>query len=236
MVSRRARVVAAFAVALALVPVACGPDPQPRSVAAPVVVTTATPGPEVVAPKAPPGTPDVSVARRELAGLVREERPMPPGYSREQFGGRWVDLDGNACTTREDVLGDWLGIPLLGGMCDASGSILDPYVGNALIVPGEADLDHVVSLADAWRSGATGWTAQRRIAFYNDPRNLVPTRASVNRSKGDKGPERWLPPRREYRCSYALIYVGTKAEYGLSVTNGQAEVLRHTLDRCPLLP
>lgn len=231
MVGLRATVVAACALALAVVPVACGPQPEPqaRSVAAPT-------GPEVVAPPAPPGTPDVSVAKRGLDKLARDERPMPAGYSREQFGGRWTDPDHNHCSTREDVLGGWLGTPLLGGMCDASGSMPDPYTGSPMVVPGEADIDHVVSLADAWRSGAASWTAQQRAAFYNDQRNLVPTRASVNRAKGDRGPDTWLPPRQEYRCSYALIYVGTKAHYGLSVTNAQATQLKVLLDRCPVLP
>lgn len=229
----RTRLLTAALVAAALLPVSSHhTDPAPpATVAAPVA------GPAVVEPKAPPGTPDLSVARSRFAELVVDDRPPPAGYTRDGFDPHsWSDLDRDGCSTREDVMAHWLGTPLLGGMCDASGTMPDPYTGHAMVVPGQVDIDHVVSLLDAWRAGAATWSAAARESYYNDERNLVPTTAHVNRAKGSRGPDQWMPPDAGYRCTYAKIYVGVKHVYRLSITSAQRAALGAALDRCPVAP
>ena len=49
--------------------------------------------------------------------------------------------------------------------------------------------------------------------------------ASLNRAKGDEGPEEWLPPRRAYRVTYAVRWIGVKARYRLSVTRAEKRAL-----------
>ena len=44
-------------------------------------------------------------------------------------------------------------------------------------------IDHVVALADAWRSGAWQWDAQRRQEFANDPENLLAVDGQANEDK-----------------------------------------------------
>src|SRR5215213_6279109 len=48
----------------------------------------------------------------------------------------------------------------------------------------EVDIDHVVPLANAWRSGASsaGWSTSDREAYANDPEVLLSTDAGTNRS------------------------------------------------------
>ncbi len=73
----------------------------------------------------------------------------------------------------------------------------DAYTGETVRDPGEVDVDHLVSLAEAYRSGGHAWSGERRAAFANDlkdTRTLIAVSASVNRSKSDQGPEEWLPP------------------------------------------
>jgi len=53
---------------------------------------------------------------------------------------------------------------------------------------------HVVLLRWVWEHGAALWTQEKREKFANDPRNLWPVELSLNRSKGARGPEDWLPP------------------------------------------
>jgi len=50
-----------------------------------------------------------------------------------------------------------------------------PTGGTTIRVPLRVDIDHVVPLGNAWRSGARRWTEARRRAFANDPRNLMPS-------------------------------------------------------------
>ncbi len=106
-----------------------------------------------------------------------------------------------------------------GGECLRSGlhrrgrGLADPYSGTTIRAPRRVDIDHVVPLANAWRSGARRWTEARRRAFANDPCNLLPVSASLNRAKGDEGPEEWLPPRRAYLVTYAIRWIGVKARY-----------------------
>ena len=55
----------------------------------------------------------------------------------------------------------------------------------------EVDIDHVVPLANAWRSGASSasWRKADREAYANDPKVLLSVDDAANQAKGDKGPE-----------------------------------------------
>ena len=48
--------------------------------------------------------PDLATAKSELASLQVKERASKAGYSRDQFGPAWDDVDGNKCNTRDDIL------------------------------------------------------------------------------------------------------------------------------------
>ncbi|KLJ10931.1 hypothetical protein EMPG_13749, partial [Blastomyces silverae] len=60
----------------------------------------------------------------------------------------------------------------------------------------DVDIDHVVPLSNAWKSGAAGWTTARRREFANDLVNpqLIAVTDNVNQQKSDAGPEEWKPP------------------------------------------
>ena len=59
--------------------------------------------------------------------------------------------------------------------CDvASGNWFDPYGGRSYTDPGDIDIDHVVPLANAWRSGASSWSTTKRESFANVPRTCSP--------------------------------------------------------------
>lgn len=65
-----------------------------------------------------------------------------------------------------------------------------PYTATTIFFvqgPASADvqIDHVVALSAAWRTGAQQWTATTRKAFANDPLNLLAVHGPTNASKGD---------------------------------------------------
>jgi hypothetical protein len=215
--------------AVMLVPLACGPAPDQAP-------STTPPSPGSVALKGPPGMPDPTRARVMLDRLTRSNDVVEPSYDPALFGPGWEDPDGNGCTARADALQYWMGIPRLPGECDVDGAMYDPYTGQSVMVPSGAVVDHVVGVVDAWRGGADEWTAAQRARFYSDAENLVPTSKDAWRDKGNRGPDEWLPPRREFWCNFASVYVGVKAAYRLTITDAQAAAVEEALATCVVLP
>lgn len=91
--------------------------------------------------------------------------------------------------------------------------------------------DYIVPLTEATRSGARGWTAQRRSVFYNDPANLLMVTARSNGQKSDNDPARYKPVR-GYWCAYATAYAQVKITYGLRVDAAEKTALARMLDTC----
>lgn len=180
---------------------------------------------------------EVVRARAELAQLPVKGRAPMTGYARTQFGDGWADVDGNGCSTREDVLARDLTDLSLDGCTVLSGTLVDPYSGvtDAFVRGPDSALvqiDHVVALADAWQKGAQQWSVTRREKFANDQLNLLAVDGGVNQAKGAGDAATWQPPDRDYRCPYAIRQIGVKARYGLWVTTAESDALRRELGRC----
>lgn len=182
---------------------------------------------------------DLAAAREALAALPVQERAPPDGYARDEFGPAWADVDGNGCDTRNDVLArDLVDVTLQDGGCVVlSGRLTDPYGGTDLNFArgarsGAVQIDHVVALADAWRTGAQGWSPSMRVAFANDPANLLAVSGPLNVQKGAGDAATWLPPAVGYRCLYAVRQVRVKAAYRLWVTRAERDALARELGRC----
>ncbi|MFD5316167.1 DUF1524 domain-containing protein [Streptomyces sp. NPDC127098] len=179
-----------------------------------------------------PGLPTADEARDLLAGLtVAEPRPMT-GYSRDEFP-HWTTTDG--CTTRETVLArDGADVTVDDDCQPTSGSWFSAYDGETFDDPGDLDIDHIVPLANAWRSGADSWTDDRREELANDLTGpqLLAVSAASNRSKGDQSPDEWLPPAEDFHCAYAAAWTAVKDTYELTVTAAERETLTAALDGC----
>lgn len=200
---------------------------------------TTTAGP--VDQRVPTGTFDAATASTRLAGIPIAEPGRMKGYGREcddggacVFGRPWFDADGDGCDQRSQVLArDLTEVKRKEGRCAVtSGTLLDPYTGDTVTTVSKIQIDHVVPLAEMWRSGAAGWPQERRTAAANDLRNLLAVQGKVNQSKGDQTPDAWMPPNTGYACSYARIYVTVKAELGLTATAAERVALETALASC----
>ncbi|MFI7353809.1 DUF1524 domain-containing protein [Streptomyces avidinii] len=180
-----------------------------------------------------PGLVSAAEARTRLAGLKVAPVGTMAGYSRDKFT-HWAQ-QGNKCDTREVVLErDGTGVTQDAECKAVSGNWKSLYDGVVVTEAGKMDIDHMVPLAEGWRSGAAGWDSARRKAFANDltrPQLLAVTAAS-NRSKGDQSPDLWQPPDRASWCQYGRAWTTVKSTYELTVTEPEKKMLTTMLDTC----
>ncbi len=185
-------------------------------------------------------------ALEALASVEVRGRAPRTGYERDHFGDGWVDTDRNGCDTRNDVLArDLTGETFEPGTRDCivrTGTLADPYSGRTIeFRRGEGtseavQIDHVVSLSDAWQKGAQRWGGARRTAFANDPLNLLAVDGPLNQGKGNSDAATWLPPNRSYRCAYVARQVAVKLTYGLWMTAAERDAASAVLTTCPGQP
>lgn len=189
--------------------------------------------PLVEDPAAPYATGDASAASATLNTLAVGGWAAMTGYSRDRFH-HW-DAQGGGCDTRDVVLKrDGQGVIASTECKITKGTWLSAYDGKSVTDPQDLDIDHMVPLANAWRTGAAAWTDQQREAFANDLTRpqLIAVTLSTNRSKGDQDPSEWKPPNAEYWCTYAQSWITVKAYWKLSVTAAEKASLADMLGRC----
>jgi hypothetical protein len=177
-------------------------------------------------------TTDATLARERLGGLAVADWASMRGYSRDRFE-HWRRT-GENCNVRDEVLRRDAASVETRGCNVVGGRWFSPYDGETVTDPQDIDIDHMVPLANAWRTGAAGWSDADRERFANDTSTpqLLAVTASTNRSKGDQDPSQWKPPRRAFWCAYAVKWVSVKSHWRLSVTADEKAALRDMLEMC----
>jgi hypothetical protein len=171
--------------------------------------------------------------------MYRSPHPKFVPYKRALYR-HWVDEDGDCQNTRTEVLirdDDDEAVEFKGQKtCDVlRGTWFDPYTGNPIREAKQLDVDRLVPLKNAHDSGAWAWSAARRREYANYlkfNRHLLAVSASENRKKGDKGPDRYMPPRKEYHCEYVRTWVKIKADWELEMTEAEGEAVQKILESC----
>ncbi|QNP63093.1 HNH endonuclease family protein [Streptomyces genisteinicus] len=182
---------------------------------------------------APPTPVSAATARSYLSQLTVAAEGSSSGYSRDLFP-HWITQSG-ACNTREVVLKrDGSNVQQDSSCAAVSGSWFSPYDGATWSAASDVDIDHVVPLAEAWRSGANSWSTSTRQAFANDLTRpqLIAVTDNVNQSKGDQDPADWMPSVSSYRCVYARMWVHTKHHWNLKVDSAEKSALQSVLNGC----
>ena len=226
---------------------------QPSTTSSPSATTTPEPEPEPsqtaeeqqstadMIGQAPEGAQDNALT--VLDTLAVKGRAPKTGYSRDQFGAAWADVDHNGCDTRNDILNrDLTDKTYKANTHDcvvASGVLQDPYTGTRIdFVRGQdtsaaVQIDHVVALSDAWQKGAQQLTEDERRNLANDPYNLLAVDGPSNQRKSDGDAATWLPANTGFRCEYVARQIGVKQKYRLWVTQAEHDAMANVLATCP---
>ena len=178
-----------------------------------------------------------------LASLPVKGKAPSTGYARvKDFGDAWLDEDRNGCDTRDDVLRRDLKSITSRGCKVESGVLTDPYTRKLIhfvrgATTSEAvQIDHVVALSEAWKTGAQRLSQAQRERLANDPTNLFAVDGPTNQAKGDGDAASWLPPNKSFRCTYVAHQVAVKAAYHLWVTAAEKAAIQRVLASCPKQP
>ncbi len=184
-------------------------------------------------------------ARAQLSALPVKGWDRAQDFQRWRFGKAWsddvnVEFGHNGCNTRDDILRrDLANLVVRPGTCYAqTGTLHDPYTGATIdFVRGPEtsngiEIDHVVSLADAWYKGARSWDPQRRLDFANDPRNLLAVSPKANFDKAFRDAASWLPPNAAFRCDFVARQIDVKSAYGLWLSAKEEQAMADVLARC----
>jgi hypothetical protein len=170
---------------------------------------------------------------------LRSTTPLPPGecvpYDRKRYT-HWIDKDRDCQDTRQESLieaSDVAATYLDERACRvAAGHWIDPYTGETFENPVYLDIDHMVPLKEAHRSGAWSWDAAKRKQFANEllaGGHLLPVKASANRQKGARDPGQWLPSNKAYHVTYAKAWIAVKRKWELTADAEELAALRAIL-------
>ncbi|MEX5270686.1 excalibur calcium-binding domain-containing protein [Kocuria sabuli] len=214
-----------------------GAAPSPTATRTPGSVTTVAPAPaEAPARTAEP----LGSALPALERLTVAAAGTMSDYDRAALFGGWIDADGDCEDTRNEVLArDLTGITSEDGCTVATGTLEDPYTGSTIAfvrgvaTSGDVQVDHVVSLGNAWVTGARRLSQADRVALANDPLNLLAVDGPANGSKSDHDASGWLPPHEAFACEMVAVQIAVKSRYGLWVTAPEKDAMAEVLATCP---
>ena len=248
-----AALVIALTVIIALAALSCA-EPAPEAPvpadAAPTVVIEPKPAPTVkpLIPTAAPNNPTAAQPEKQrdpeavLYVFVDESPSQTPAYDRGDWR-HWTDEDGDCQDARQEALiAENVGELRFkdSDRCRvAAGVWIAPFTGKRVTDPGDLDVDHMVPLANAHRSGGWAWSPERKRDYANNldyPGHLVAVTSGANRSKGAKGPEEWRPQQRSYWCAYATDWIAIKSQWRLTTTRSERAALERMLQTCDRPP
>ncbi len=172
---------------------------------------------------------------KAVRDTVKDNKNFIVLYDRSDWP-HWDDDDGDCQNTRHELLlatsqKDVDFKPAKG--CNViTGLWYDPYGGETITESAALDLDHIVPLKFAHGHGGAKWSRDRKRLFANDIDNLLLVNASLNRQKGAKGPDEWMPPNHLYRCDYLQKFNAVMNKYGLRYITYEQRIVNKMSTAC----
>lgn len=142
----------------------------------------------------------------------------------------WTDQNQNCLNTRAEILKLRSLVPVLmnkKGCKVITGKWNDYYFPEEHTVAKKIDIDHLIPLMNAHRTGGQIWNKKQKEVFANDPENLVITNREYNRRKGAKGIDAWLPLHKDYACKYVKDWIKIKQKYSLIITDPEKNAIQN---------
>lgn len=93
---------------------------------------------------------------------------------------------------------------------------------------------NIVTVREAWESGAWAWNASKRKRFINDRADLTVlalVRATSAQYRGNKDPAGWMPSASASTCTYLRNWVAVKANWGLAMDSREFRAVKTALVR-----
>jgi hypothetical protein len=93
---------------------------------------------------------------------------------------------------------------------------------------------NVVTVREAWESGAWAWNASKRRSFINDRADvsvLALVIAASSRQRGDKDPAGWMPSTNANTCAYLSNWVAVKTKWGLAMDQRELTAVKSAFVR-----
>jgi hypothetical protein len=165
------------------------------------------------------------------AGYVRSK--FPDNEPSDVSSGH--KLDGKSLSLRYYVIElDSSGAHIPAGTSESymTGTLHDEYTATSIALKHGPDttaiqVDHIVALGDAWKTGACLWPSSKRESFAIDVAELRAVDTHDNEVKSDKDAAQWLPPAN--RTWYVETQINIKAKYGLGVTAAERRAMIRVL-------
>lgn len=175
-------------------------------------------------------------SKQALEEATSEKRAYSKLYDREDWP-HWIDSDGDCQNTRAEQLIAASTVPVTfkktKGCVVMHGRWYDPYSGKTFALASKLDVDHIVPLLEAHRSGGSNWSKHDKRDFANDPENLLVVSASENRQKGARDPSEWMPDDLDYHCDYLKLWLKVKSKYQLAMDEKEEKAINSKLANCP---
>ncbi|WHI44623.1 DUF1524 domain-containing protein [Microbulbifer sp. VAAF005] len=156
------------------------------------------------------------------------------GYNLREWLPRWSDSDGDCQSTRHELLIRYSLAPVTftneSGCIVETGLWLDPYTGQFFRLASDLDVEHIVPLSWAHKHGGSEWTVELKRKFSEDPENLWLVDDGRNQSKGDKGPNRWLPPYEPVQSIYIQRFLAIVKKYDLQINKAEYDQILAQLE------
>jgi hypothetical protein len=168
---------------------------------------------------------------KTLLNKIIIKNEVKKNYNRDNYK-HWLDEDKDRCDTRREVLQSESLIKI-NNCFSNKGEWLSLYDGKVFYDARELDIDHVVSLAEADRSGAWAWSNDKKSRFANDldsPWSLIAVSRDSNRFKSDKDPTFYKP--NSGICEYSYSVIITKWRWNLSVDKKEYITLTNNIKNC----
>jgi hypothetical protein len=156
-------------------------------------------------------------------------------YNRKDWP-HWIDYDNDCQNARAEILIRDSIAPVKfkrNKGCNVTwGKWLDPYTLQTFTKASDIDIDHIIPLAHAHKSGAKNWSRSQKRSFANDPENLLAVEDNANQQKSAKAPHEWMPNNKKYHCIYLRKWQKLKDKYKLTATNSEQYFIANKLKNC----
>ena len=171
--------------------------------------------------------------RRARDSLLTDYRKREKFFNEDDWSFE-EDFDGDCQSTRQEIL-------VLTSRVDVrytnprncvvrTGEWLDEYTGELFKVAVKLEVDHIIPRMYAHTHGGDRWTPEKKLAFANDPLNIMLVERREIRRKRDRGPSRYLP-RDEFQCEYINLWNQISEKYDLQLsTNDKSTISRLNAD------